>query len=125
MAPDRRLAIALAVFSALAATIFACTGGDLAMPLGGFPRNLANSSWKVGLYTGSSMAKLASEGAALQSASASRALQLYLNYGDFRNFEGAPSPGSGIVDVGTLNQNGQQLVSRSSRPTRASAPTIR
>jgi hypothetical protein len=76
-------------------------------------------TWKVGLYTDSSMATFQSEQAALQGAGASAGLSLYLNYADFRSFEGSPTPGAGIADVGWLNQNGVQLV-LAFEPTNAS-----
>ena len=67
-------------------------------------------SFKVGLYTNSDFSAFLSEQSQLQSAGAQTPLQLYLNYADFANFEGSPSPGQGIVDVSSLNQSNIQLV---------------
>jgi hypothetical protein len=66
--------------------------------------------WSVGMYTDSSLSKYESEVSALNAAGAPSGLELYLNYADFRTFEGNPSPGTGITDVGYLNQNNIQLV---------------
>jgi len=85
----------------------------------GASHHLSAQNLKVGLYTDSSFATFQSEQSALQSAGASTPLQLYLNYADFANFEGNPSPGQGIVDVSALNQANVQLV-LAFEPTNAS-----